>query len=99
MSASIQGSLSISTVYPNPFSTASSVVFQSPGLASVTLEVYDVSGRLVKSQELGAVSEGRQTVLWDGSSSSGETLSNGVYIIRLAGGSGSSATARVILLR
>jgi flagellar basal-body rod modification protein FlgD len=75
------------------------VMFQSPGLASVTLEVYDVSGRLVKSQELGAVSEGQQTILWDGSSSNGETLSNGVYIIRLAGGSERSATARVILLR
>jgi hypothetical protein len=99
MSAPIQGCLSAITVYPNPFSGMASVVFQSPGLSSATLEVYDVSGRLVKSQELGAVSEGQQTILWDGSSSNGETLANEVYMIRLVGGSGSFATARVILLR
>ena len=61
--------LQISTIYPNPFSGTASVLFQSPGLASVTLEAYDVSGRLVISQELGAVSAGQQTVLWDGISS------------------------------
>ncbi len=91
--------LQIGNVYPNPFSGTTSVVFQSPELASVTLEVYDVSGRLVKSQELGALPEGQQTVLWDGSSSNGSNLANGVYIIRLACGFETSSTACVILLR
>lgn len=95
----ILSNLSIITVNPNPFSSTASVVFQSPGLASVTLEVFDVSGRLVKNQEVGAFSEGQQMILWDGSSSNGEAMANGVYIIRLESGSENSTTDRVIILR
>ncbi len=91
--------LIINNVSPNPFDSHVTVSFQSPGLASVTLEVFDVSGRLVNGRELGALSEGQQTILWDAACSNDGTLLNGVYLLRLVGGSERSATTRVILLR
>ncbi len=45
------------------------------------------------------MAEGQNSILWAGYGSGGETLADGVYLIRLVSGSGDIASARIILLR
>jgi flagellar hook assembly protein FlgD len=97
--ATVQELLSISSVYPNPVRSTAIVLFQSLGFEGVRLEVFDTSGRLVSDRELDPLAEGQNSVLWAGCGSGGETLADGVYIIRLVSGSGDIASARVVLLR
>lgn len=42
--------LELISIIPNPFDSHTTLTFNSPGLASVTLEVFDLSGRRVHQQ-------------------------------------------------
>jgi flagellar hook assembly protein FlgD len=53
---------------------------------TVSLDVYDLSGRKIVSLASGRRSEGFHTVVWDGRSASGERVSSGVYLYRLKAG-------------
>ncbi len=94
-----QDILQINSCFPNPFCYTTTVMFQSPEFDAVRLEVFDTSGRLVSNRELGQLAEGQNSFLWAGCGSGGETLADGVYLIRLVSGSGDIASARIVLLR
>jgi hypothetical protein len=71
-------------VYPNPFRRSSKVSYQLGRPARVSLSVYDVSGRLVKSLSDGnEIKEpGYYTVNWDGVDGMGRKVPAGVYFVR-----------------
>jgi len=95
----MQATLQIGSINPNPFRSEAIITFHSPELEDVSLLVYNTSGRLVSSQEIAATVEGQNLATWDGCGSSGESLPNGVYFVRLVAGSESSNTAMVNILR
>ena len=90
--------IQIRSVSPNPFSSSTSVVFQSPGLSSMTFQVFDIAGRLVRTQSIGNSPAGRHTITWDGRDSQGAELGSGVYFIRLRGAE-QQASAKAVLVR
>jgi len=64
----------------------------------VTLAVYDINGRLVRTlvgQPLGA---GSHAVVWDGKDAMGRAVASGVYVYRLTAPQG-VVTRRMTLLR
>jgi hypothetical protein len=69
---------------PNPFTSSTTISFAVPAGAPrhVAVGVYDVSGRLVRSLENGALDEGVHRRVWDGRDSSGRAVSAGVYLYR-----------------
>jgi DNA-binding beta-propeller fold protein YncE len=68
--------------------------FALPSAENATLEMLDVSGRIVARQDVGAMGAGRHTVTLGG----GEALPAGIYFVRLTQGE-HSAIARVTVLR
>ncbi len=90
--------IQIRSVSPNPFSSSTSVVFQSPGLSAVTFQVFDIAGCLVRTQTIGNSPAGQHSFSWDGRNSQGAELGSGVYFIRL-GGAEQQASAKVVLVR
>ncbi|HDL78495.1 MAG TPA: T9SS type A sorting domain-containing protein, partial [Bacteroidetes bacterium] len=50
---------------------------------TVGIDIYNLSGQLVKSYELGALPAGRSQVLWNATNTFGEPVSSGVYLYRL----------------
>ncbi|MGH2575199.1 MAG: M43 family zinc metalloprotease [Ignavibacteria bacterium] len=65
--------------YPNPFNPVTVIHFSLPGNTNVTLNIYDVTGRLIRTLINGEIrSAGRNSVEFDGSD-----LSSGIYIYRL----------------
>jgi competence protein ComEC len=72
-------------VWPNPFSDETVFRFEGAARRNVQLEIYDVRGRLVSILPTGASQETQQTLSWDGRSITGQSVSPGVYFVRLSG--------------
>lgn len=69
---------------PNPFNPQTKIRFSLPEAALVSLRIYDVSGRLVRSLINGEqVGAGPQEVVWAGLDSAGQPVAGGVYFYRL----------------
>ena len=89
--------LSLSTAQPNPFGESTRIEFSLPRKADVSLTVYDVSGRTVKSLTNGTRDAGRYAVSWDGRDAAGRRVADGVYFSRLV--SGSETLTRKMMIR
>ena len=75
--------------YPNPFTTNTSFYFehnQNCNFLDVSIQVYTVSGRVVKRINKRIHNEGfrSQGIPWDGRDDYGEQLSRGVYLYNLS---------------
>jgi flagellar hook assembly protein FlgD len=82
---------------PNPFRPATTIRFDLPRRGPVSLRVYDVAGRLVRSLVDGSPLEaGRHEAVWDGRNESGRSVGAGLYFYRLQAGS-LSETRRMVL--
>jgi len=68
---------------PNPFGARTTISYELDADASVRLEVFDVTGRLVQTLVDGRVDAGRNAVSWDGTDRAGRPVVAGVYYVRL----------------
>ncbi len=81
---------------PNPSSAGTHIVFDLPVETPVSLEVFDVSGRLVRTLVRESMPAGGHEVSWDGADESGRRVSAGVYLYRLRAGE-FEATRRLVV--
>ena len=77
--------------YPNPFNPETWIPYQLSEPAEVTVTIYAVDGKLVRTLALGQMSAGmyhRQTraAYWDGKNDVGESVASGVYFYTLTAG-------------
>ncbi|MEZ4651114.1 MAG: FlgD immunoglobulin-like domain containing protein [Candidatus Eisenbacteria bacterium] len=68
---------------PNPFTTATKMLLTVPRTAQVTVQVLDVSGRLVRTLADGEFSAGGHVVEWDGQTDLGTAAPAGTYFYQL----------------
>ncbi len=68
--------------YPNPFNPVTTIRYNIPESSTVSLIIYDITGREVRRLADGTVEPGYHTAVWDGTGISGTTVSSGVYIYR-----------------
>ncbi len=84
---------------PNPFNPATTIFYEVPEHAArVTLRVYDVSGRLVRTLVDGRQAAGPGRIDWNGRNDAGGTVASGVYYYRLAAGA-IQQTRRMVMLK
>ncbi len=70
--------------YPNPFNNITRIKFDLPVSQSVTLSVYDMLGRRIRTLiNNNILSAGNQFVDWNGQNDFGATVPSGVYFYRL----------------
>ncbi len=94
-----EGSALLLGARPNPFTQATQIAYNVPATgARVLLQVFDPSGRLVRTLIDGVETAGQHVTAWDGTDESGEQMSSGVYYYQLNSGA-DQATRRLILLR
>ena len=68
---------------PNPFNPATEIRFALPAEAAVSLRVYDVAGRLVRSLVGDRLPAGEHAAYWDGRDDGGRSAASGAYLARL----------------
>jgi hypothetical protein len=79
--------IAFASPWPNPSHGAVRMAFELPAAARVSLDIFDVAGRRVRS--LAAQQEfvaGRHTLPWDGRGAGGYVVSSGMYFARLTAG-------------
>lgn len=73
--------------YPNPFNPITTISFSLPAAAKASLNVYDLSGRLVRTLLNGEmVDAGPREAVWRGRDEDGRQVAAGVYFYRLEAG-------------
>ncbi|HUU29014.1 MAG TPA: serine hydrolase [archaeon] len=84
---------------PNPFNPATTISYSVPegNQEYVTLKVYDLRGRLVRTLVQDAREAGNYTVFWDGTDETGRRISSGVYLYRMKAGEFVQTRKMVIL--
>jgi hypothetical protein len=96
LASASQGS---SFVSPNPFFEAAAIHFTLTHRAPVTLRVYDMAGRLVRTIAGGSVLDsGPRHLQWDGRGDAGERVPAGVYFYRLQIGA-RTESRRIVLVK
>ncbi len=83
---------------PNPLTDGTNLSFQSISASPLTLFIYDTTGRLVRTQDLGTLPDGSHSHYWDGNDGNGSSLASGVYFVRLSS-TEQQASTRVVLIR
>lgn len=78
------GSYNLSPPYPNPFNPVTTVAYELPETAPVTLDIYDILGRkVITLVDNRLQARGYYQVTWDGRDGQGLPLPSGIYIARL----------------
>lgn len=78
----------IRSVTPNPFRQSTEVHLDLATSGPVSLALFDIQGRRVRTLVDGALTRGRQVVTWSGTGEDSAPLSAGVYFLRLETESG-----------
>ncbi len=73
--------------YPNPFNPTTTIRYALPAAAGVTIIVYDVMGRHVKTLLRQRQAAGEHAVAWDGTDEAGHSMPSGVYVYTIRAGS------------
>lgn len=68
---------------PNPFRLTTTIRYAVPNETYLTLRVYDIAGRSLKTLYNGIATSGTHSITWNGEDDLGRRLENGVYFIRL----------------
>uniref|UniRef100_A0A7C3N9R1 T9SS type A sorting domain-containing protein n=1 Tax=candidate division WOR-3 bacterium TaxID=2052148 RepID=A0A7C3N9R1_UNCW3 len=68
---------------PNPFKDVTIIEYAVPVKGKVTLEVYDITGKLVKTLVNEVKEVSWYTAKWDGKDNSGKNVASGVYFYKL----------------
>jgi hypothetical protein len=89
---------SLLRLHPNPVSGRALIHFETSSAGPVQAIVYDIIGRSVRSIFDGRLNPGTHSLHWDGLNSAGETVSSGVYLIRISKPGGTVA-GRLVLVR
>ena len=89
--------------YPNPFNPETWIPYQLAKAADVSVTIYDVGGRLVRTVSVGFRPVGyyltrERAAYWDGRNETGEPVSSGVYFLQFVAGD-FTATQRVVIVK
>jgi hypothetical protein len=72
------------SIYPNPFNSCCKFRIQLEDRSEVQLEIYDVTGRSIRSIYNGEVNPGKLILSWDGMDSSNRVVGSGMYFYQLS---------------
>jgi len=89
--------------YPNPYNPETWIPYALPVDTTVTMKIYNSTGRIVKTFFLGARRAGmytskRRAVYWDGKNEDGECVGSGIYFYAIEAGE-FSAVKRMLMLK
>ena len=84
--------------YPNPFNKSTVIGFTLTQSDFVSLEIFDLLGRRIKTLVSERLPAGYNSVIWDGTDDSGEEVASGIYLYELKSGE-LTETQKLMLLK
>jgi flagellar hook assembly protein FlgD len=86
------------SAFPNPFNPSTTIRFDLPEDSFVSINIYDMMGRKVKTLINDNISVGRRSISWDGTNDLNQSVSAGTYFYSINAGRFSD-TKKIILLK
>ena len=83
---------------PNPFNASTRISLRIGASTRVMVDLFDISGRRIRTVLDDFLPVGEHTILWDGTTHDGRQASSGVYLIRMQAGR-KAFTRRMTLVR
>jgi hypothetical protein len=71
---------------PNPFAETTGLAFRLPAESAVSVDVFDVNGRQVRSLVSQTYPAGEHLLSWDGRNDQGQSVGSGIYLVRMRAG-------------
>ena len=89
--------------FPNPFNPETWIPYYLADDATVTVQIYNVKGELIRSidvgkQAAGAYTNRQRAAYWDGKDNTGQSVASGVYFYQLLA-DGFSETRRMVVMK
>ena len=84
--------------YPNPFNPTTTLKYEMGSAGPVFIDVFNVSGRKIRSLYNGIQSPGQHEIRWDARDDRGRSMSSGVYLFKV-NVNGKQQTAKTLLLK
>ncbi|HPN45893.1 MAG TPA: FlgD immunoglobulin-like domain containing protein [bacterium] len=72
--------------YPNPFNLCTTIAWQLPETAFVTIKIYNSIGQLIRELETGIFQAGKYHTNWNGYDNQGLVVTSGLYLYRFESG-------------
>ncbi len=89
---------SLAAPSPNPFAVSSVFTYTLASSGTASLDVYDVSGRIVRNLVSEEHLSGTHSVTWAGDNSDGSPIPGGIYLLRLTSG-GEAVVRSCVVIR
>lgn len=87
-----------SAVYPNPFNPSTTISYDLPSEADVSIVIYDAIGQEIRQLVTQQHTAGRYSIQWDAKDHLGRSVGSGVYIAKIKAGQ-NTATQKMLLLK
>ena len=84
--------------FPNPFNPTTTISYDLPEQAQVTLGIYDLLGKKIKTLVNQSQDAGNKIAMWDGTDNLGRQVSAGVYLYQIQAGE-FTQTRKMLLLK
>ncbi|MBN2226465.1 MAG: T9SS type A sorting domain-containing protein, partial [candidate division Zixibacteria bacterium] len=84
--------------YPNPFNPTTVITYSLPSRSAVTVTVFDILGRTIRTLTDQVRTAGTHREVWDGTDSRGRAVASGIYFYRVKT-EGFVETRKMILLK
>lgn len=84
---------------PNPFNPVTRIPYTMASPGRVRIQVFDITGRLVRTVEDSTRPAGQHTAEWDGRTNAGESAASGAYFGRITFPDGSHSERKLTILR
>jgi hypothetical protein len=94
----LPGEINLAQNYPNPFNAETRISFDLPNSSDISLDVYDVLGRRIRTLTSGKREAGHYSITWNGKDDSGNNVTSGMYFYRLRTAE-SDLTGKMVLLK
>ena len=98
ISSNIPEKFSLYQNYPNPFNPNTTIRYDIVNSTHVSLFVYDITGKLVRTIVNEVQATGERAIVWDGRNDNGETMGSGIYFYELTAGE-LKETKKMILVK
>ncbi len=72
--------------YPNPFNPQTTIKFEIPEDAFITVDIYNIAGSKIRTLVNSPYKAGEHTATWDGRNDNGDNVSSGTYLYKFRAG-------------
>lgn len=92
----LEGALAVTSA-PNPLNPGTVISFHTPAAGKVTIRIFDVLGRLIRTLDQSVRPAGYHALSWDGTTDRGGRVASGVYQLLLDTPSGSQSRRLTVI--